>query len=644
VFLLACAFVTEAFAAPKLRYQVDQAGDFVLIGNTLAQDCSVPAPIVGTVGNCGTNTADNAVDAFWRVDDPNPGDAKADISLTAADARTTAMLALPTGATVTYARLYWSAMSPDTSLGTTGTLTGPGGMDLAVTADATFSVLRGIRTWYQGTLDITQFVGTQGVGAYRFGGIKSFDFRNIKNDDPFIAWALVVFYALPSEPQRNLALFDGLDVVNELGSAAVDFSGFLVPNAGFDAKLGVIAYEGDNQFDGDQLVFNSATLSDALNPATNFFNGSHTRLGTAMSSVGDLPQLAGTPGTMSGVDLDVIDITAHVKAGDTAAHVEAKSNGNDSFSLGAFVTSISTLRPDLSTSDKKFENKTRTGGELPGDTIEYTITVTNTGNDSAVHSVLSDPLPQGVSFVPGSLRAQLDPQSATLSQLTDGKGDDAGEFEVASRTVTVRVGAGATGTVGGTLAPGESVVVRFSVTVDDDAVGLNVFNEATINAAGKNGNPPTDFKTTHAAFPVDECLTDKDCSSDKPICANTTPHPWLCTATPCTPSKEVCDGKDNNCDGQIDENTARDCSNCKGAGSMQCVDGKYADCSAPVVQSLDECPGAAPQSAPVSEAPGDTLSRRGKIIDGCGCGSSPSASGWLVALAALVVLLRRRRS
>src|ERR1700760_159273 len=68
-------FAARANAAQKLRVQVDQHGDFTMIGNTLGQDCGpgVVAPVVGTVGACGANTADNAPDVFWRSEMPANG-------------------------------------------------------------------------------------------------------------------------------------------------------------------------------------------------------------------------------------------------------------------------------------------------------------------------------------------------------------------------------------------------------------------------------------------------------------------------------------------------------------------------------------------------------------------------------------------
>ncbi|HSO00096.1 MAG TPA: hypothetical protein VLS89_17505, partial [Candidatus Nanopelagicales bacterium] len=105
-----------AEAAPTLRLQVDQKGDFALIGNTLGHECraGVPAPVVGTAscaGQSSTNINDSAPDVFWRANSPNedPASAEANNTITLAEARSTAVLTLPPGATVTHAFLYWGA-------------------------------------------------------------------------------------------------------------------------------------------------------------------------------------------------------------------------------------------------------------------------------------------------------------------------------------------------------------------------------------------------------------------------------------------------------------------------------------------------------------------------------------------------------
>src|SRR5258708_22766071 len=106
---LAAGVARDAHAAQTLRVQVDERGDFKMIGNTLGQDCGggVPAPVVGTVGACGLFTGDNAPDVFWRSQAPTAAGAEADITITTANSRSTAMLSIPTGATITHTYLYW---------------------------------------------------------------------------------------------------------------------------------------------------------------------------------------------------------------------------------------------------------------------------------------------------------------------------------------------------------------------------------------------------------------------------------------------------------------------------------------------------------------------------------------------------------
>jgi uncharacterized repeat protein (TIGR01451 family) len=496
--LAAASFSCRVQAAPTLRKQVDQRGDFRLIGNTLAHDCAagVPAPVVGTVGACGSNTNDSAPDVFWEA---QMSSAAANNTLSPAQASSTAILQLPNGATPTYARLYWTAQVPQNATpSNTATLDRPGGFaPVTITADGTATVnLGGGALAYQKTADVTQLVQQQGAGAYRFSSFDTRDIRNLNDNTYAAAWSMVVFYALPTDPLRNLALFDPtgtLDLVQNQ-AVTVTLSGFLVPNAGFDAKLGVIAYEGDTTLTGDQLLFGPnvgslTALTNALNPANNFFNSTRSTLGAAVSVAGDLPQLTGGPGSTSGLDLDVVDVTAQMTAGQTSAVVRATTSG-DVYMLGAFVTSISTYVPDFSTSTK-IATDLNGGSIVPGDVLEYTITVTNTGNDASAGTVLTDPLPMGITYVPGTLQIA---SGANAGAKTDMSGDDQGEYDSGTRTLTVRLGAGADASQGGTLAIGESTVVKFRVTVDQNAMGT-IANQAVVRAGGVLGAPPSNTPT-----------------------------------------------------------------------------------------------------------------------------------------------------
>ncbi len=351
--LAAIAVASTASAAPVLRVQVDQHGDFALIGNTLGYECATgtPAPVVGTVGNCGNSTADTAPDIFWRADAPAAGQAQANNTVTVAQARSTSMLTLPAGATVTHAFLYWGATNTTGTADTQITLDRPGAGGFTQSVDAIASYTS-FNNSYQSVADVTSLVTANGPGAYRVSGVDVVNLVNRNNENDFGGWWMAVFYQLASDPPRNLALFDGLDPVYTGNNQNVTISGFLVPNAGYTAKLGVITFEGDNAIVGDQLFFNGgAALSDAQNPADNFFNGTRSNLGAAVSVAGDLPQLKGTAQSMAGMDLDVVDVTSKVTAGQTSAPIQATTTG-DVYYLGGFVTSISTYKPDFTTSTK----------------------------------------------------------------------------------------------------------------------------------------------------------------------------------------------------------------------------------------------------------------------------------------------------
>lgn len=574
--LLVCwaARPQAAFADPALRVQMDIRGDFVLFGNTLMHECeamSAPDPVVGDVGMCNNENA-NAPDTYWRSDDPANGDARADDDIAPEDARSTAMLVLPADAQVVYARLYWGALSdatdPDESVRVQRTSSA---LDIEITADSSARVdepMAASRFWYQSTADVTTLVQAQGPGAYRLAGVQSVDVRSLNgNNYPVAAWYMVVFYALDTEPSRNLAIFDGLDLVEGQvgGDATATLDGFLVPNAGFDAKLGVVAYEGEDQFTGDSLDFNDNTLSDDINEAANFFNASRSYLGAALTVPGDLPQLSGEPFSLINFDLDVISVTDLVNAGDTSATIVASSN-LDTYLLGGFITSISTFKPDFSESGKTVTD-INGGAVRPGDELEYRIEAINTGSDTAVNTQIVDPLPVGVTFVAGSLEIQ---SGANVGAKTDASGDDQADYDAAMRRVTARIGDGANAAMGGELAVGDSSVLRFRVTVDEAAAGT-ISNQATITAEGEQGAPMEDTVTDgNGGGPgqpptdviVDQCEDDDDCDGPTPLC-DIGGEPRLCVA--CVTSADCTDANAPDC------NPTSHVCECPATGS--CADG-----------------------------------------------------------------------
>jgi uncharacterized repeat protein (TIGR01451 family) len=589
-----------AEAAPALRHAADQKGDFLLFGNTVAFDCSagVPAPVVGTVGGCGAATNETSPDVFWRADEPVAGQATASIGITAARARSTSVLRLPAGAQVTYARLYWGAVRSGAQNDPTVLVERPGtgGFMQTITADASadarFTDTENV--YYQSTADVTALLQARGPGAYRVSDIDTVNLLNRTDARVYVAWAMVVFYRLDTEPQRNLTLFDGLDIVRPGQATRAVLSGFLVPQAGFDAKLGVLAYEGDDQFGGDSLAFNGAKVSNALNPENNFFNATRSFLGMPVSTPGDLPQLTGRPRSLGGVDLDVVDIKALVKQGDTQATIEATTT-DENFVLGAFVTSIATFKPDFATTNKTFTNVAGrpNGAVRPGDAIEYTIVTANTGNDVGTGVVLTDQLPAGLTYVPGSLKITA---GLGAGDKTDAAGDDQADYNPATRTITVRLGQGATATQGGQVAVGASTTIVFRATVNADAAGT-IANQAVVNASGMAGAPAQNYVSDGngpvagappTTFPVDECLADADCPAARRFCL-TAARPFVCTGcrtnADCPADRFVCDPTTRACRG-----CAAD-ADCPAATPACRPNGSCGQCSA---TNASRCTGATP--------------------------------------------------
>jgi uncharacterized repeat protein (TIGR01451 family) len=109
------------------------------------------------------------------------------------------------------------------------------------------------------------------------------------------------------------------------------------------------------------------------------------------------------------------------------------------------------------------------GRANPGDTLEYTIDVVNSGTAVAQDVIFVDAIPEHCSFVPGSMMLNG-------AALTDAANDDAGDYNVTNPgAVTVNVG-----TISNEQGK-NAVTFSFRVTVNPDIVDIvNVRNEAIL--------------------------------------------------------------------------------------------------------------------------------------------------------------------
>ncbi|WP_344577707.1 DUF7507 domain-containing protein [Nonomuraea roseoviolacea] len=132
-----------------------------------------------------------------------------------------------------------------------------------------------------------------------------------------------------------------------------------------------------------------------------------------------------------------------------------------------------------------------------GDVITYRITAVNKGGATAENVRLSDTVPAGTTFVPGSLRVVDGPGSGDK---TDQAGDDQGTFDAAAGKISFTLGNGATPAAGGSLPTTASLpggtTVEFKVKVGRDAAGGKVTNQGTVGYENRLGPEPERLTST----------------------------------------------------------------------------------------------------------------------------------------------------
>ncbi|MEU8175359.1 DUF11 domain-containing protein [Microbispora hainanensis] len=132
-----------------------------------------------------------------------------------------------------------------------------------------------------------------------------------------------------------------------------------------------------------------------------------------------------------------------------------------------------------------------------GAEITYRLTAVNKGGDVAENVRLTDKVPAGTTYVPGSLRVVGGPGTGDM---TDQAGDDQAEFDAATGTVAFRLGDGATDTAGGRLANDtvlpDGTTVEFRVKVGRAAAGKQVVNSGAVAYENRLGPEPEPLAST----------------------------------------------------------------------------------------------------------------------------------------------------
>ncbi|MDR2620192.1 MAG: DUF11 domain-containing protein, partial [Propionibacteriaceae bacterium] len=398
-------------------------------------------------------------------------------------------LNLPDGAQVLFAGLYWGArLTAGTAGGNTDHANQatantvkfkvPGASSYENLTGTLLAVNTGSNSAYQSFIDVTSRVQTAGNGTYWGANVQAGT-----GADRYAGWALTLVYTAPGLPLRNLTVFQGFTAVSSAAVQKVTVSGFKAPLAGaVDAQLSMVAYEGDFAQTGDYTQLNNTQLATDVSPGSNFFNSTNTRAGQIVTSRNpNYPN-------MLGFDIKNLGISGAIPNGATSATFTFSSAG-DAYFPGVLALAINLYAPDFSASGKSVANLTAGSGVAkPGDTLSYTLTYTNTGQDPSIRTISSDPLPAGLTYVKGSLVLMSGPTQANQLPLTDAAGDDLGEYDEQTRTIRVRLGSGASATAGGRLNVGDITYYQFQATIDASAGGTTLMNLAHLDyATGTTG-------------------------------------------------------------------------------------------------------------------------------------------------------------
>ncbi|HEV3236355.1 MAG TPA: hypothetical protein VGZ25_05175 [Gemmataceae bacterium] len=453
------------------RFTINDTGDIAIAANTLLTATVGAGRTAQTVAN-GQNGVGGVVDN----NDFQMGYVDVDSDPTTFDS-SQATLTLPSDATVLFAGLYWGADS-SSALRTKVKFSTPnsgGYLDLTGTEIGNTSAIKPQPnppgTNYEAFADVTQQVTAGGTGTYTVANVQARTGLGF-----YAGWALVVVYQSPTLPSRNLTVFDGYAFIKDGDPpVSIPINGFLTPPTGpVNAKVGVVAYEGDLGLKGDSLLLNGTKLSDSKNPPDNSFNSVISNLGVSVT--------AKNPNYVNqlGFDAKIVKVPSGIiKNSDTNA-VATLQTTSDTYFPGVFTTAIDLFAPNLQTT--KTVTDLNGGSVKPGDTLEYTITTANQGGDHGKNTFVIDPIPANTHYVPGTLKIV---SGANSGGKTDQAGDDQAEFDSAHNQVVFRLGTGASATTGGVLNAGDTSTVTFDVTVNaGTADKTTITNQETATTTG----------------------------------------------------------------------------------------------------------------------------------------------------------------
>ena len=209
-------------------------------------------------------------------------------------------------------------------------------------ATATSGIDSGVNgTAYHAFYDVTSLIDDQAGGSKVTYSVA--DIQAGLGADRYSGWSLIIVYDDPSQPWRELNVFDGIVVVSNNNPNTTTISGFNVPASGsFNAEFGAFAYEGDMGTKGDTFSINNILIGNAttatIKASDNFWDSSIT-------SIDPTPYTRSPAYTNTlGIDISLFSLPTSganvpIKNGATSADLSFVSTG-DVYYPGAFTLAV----------------------------------------------------------------------------------------------------------------------------------------------------------------------------------------------------------------------------------------------------------------------------------------------------------------
>ncbi len=417
--LFAAYGFSQEYNTFDIRYQNNLKGDLTFIANNiLNRQASGTSPLVPYNATGNSSQYNDYLNMQYIDVDSDP--------TTFSSSSATFSYTNNTCNLIRYAGLYWSATYPSAQAGqAVGTnrqndfnrvkFKVPGGAYVDVTADEVIydgftSTDNSMRqnSPYACYADVTALVTALAdpQGDYTVANIRALTGSLSPGGGASAGWTLVIVYENPTLSGKLITTFDGFARVRSANPTVdINYNGFnTIPVGPVRADIGVAALEGDNRITGDQLRIRAAssagftTLSDAANPATNFFNSNISQDGAIVTTRN--PNSVNTLGYDTDMFLLNNPFNSVIPNNETAATFRFTSNGDQYYPFfNSFNVEI--IEPNI-VLEKRVEDiagNDITGlGVNLGQLLDYVLSFQNIGNDDADNYTIRDVLPINVTL------------------------------------------------------------------------------------------------------------------------------------------------------------------------------------------------------------------------------------------------------